>query len=344
WPSRAAIRCASPSVPPRRRNRLRPPRCAWRWRPRRAACRCTSSSGAAPPIPNRWPSSSNPAPRRLPHLPTMRLWIAVFLRCLPLDAARPQWPPDAAFAVADQERLAALTPAAAAAGLQPGMRRAGAAAIAPQVSLLARDPAAETRLLHEAALALLQYTPEVALAGADAVLLQVGASLAYFGGPRALHRRIAATLGAMGLHARLGMAPTAQGAWLLARQPRRGAPRRALRLATLARRLDALPCELLPCALPRRDWLHDIGCRTLGALRRLPRAGLQRRCGTELPQVLDAAYGAAPECHAWIQPPARFRQRLELPDYIEHAEAVLSSARRLLEQLCGWLAALRRAV
>src|SRR5690606_23309320 len=31
-------------------------------------------------------------------------------------------------------------------------------------------------------------------------------------------------------------------------------------------------------------------------------------------------------------------------DYIEHAEAVLSSARRLLEQLCGWLAALRRAV
>ncbi|OZI76019.1 Y-family DNA polymerase [Bordetella genomosp. 2] len=274
----------------------------------------------------------------------MRLWIAVFLRCLPLDAARPQWPPDAAFAVVDQERLAALTPAAAAAGLQPGMRRAGAAAIAPQVSLLARDPAAETRLLHEAALALLQYTPEVALAGADAVLLQVGASLAYFGGPRALHRRIATTLGAMGLHARLGMAPTAQGAWLLARQPRRGAPRRALRLATLARRLDALPCELLPCALPRRDWLHDIGCRTLGALRRLPRAGLQRRCGTELPQVLDAAYGAAPECHAWIQPPARFRQRLELPDYIEHAEAVLSSARRLLEQLCGWLAALRRAV
>ncbi|MBV7485855.1 DNA polymerase Y family protein [Bordetella sp. BOR01] len=274
----------------------------------------------------------------------MPLWITVFLRCLPLDTARPQWPRDAAFAVLEQERIAALTPAAMAAGLQGGMRRAGAAAMAPEITLLARDIAAENRVLHEAALALLQYTPEIALAEPDAILLQVGASLAYFGGPRALHRRVAATLHAMGLHASLGLAPTAQGAWLLARQAAPRAPRKALRAATLARRLDALPCALLPDAQPRLDWLHDIGCHTLGALRGLPRAGLQRRCGTELVRALDSAYGATPECHAWIQPPARFRQRLELPDYIEHADAVLASARRLLEQLCGWLAAGRRAV
>ncbi|MBO9357533.1 DNA polymerase Y family protein [Bordetella petrii] len=274
----------------------------------------------------------------------MPLWIAVFLRCLPLDAARPQWSRDAAFAVLDQERIAALTPAAAGAGLQAGMRRAGAAAMAPGIALLPRDMPAEHRLLHEAALALLQYTPEIALAEPDTVLLQVGASLAYFGGPRALHRRVAATLQAMGLHASLGLAPTAQGAWLLARQAAPRAPRRVLRAATLARRLDALPCTLLPSAQPRLDWLDDLGCRTLGALRRLPRAGLQRRCGTELTRALDTAYGAIPECHAWIQPPAQFRQRLELPDYIEHADAVLAWARRLLESLCGWLAAGRRAV
>jgi len=246
--------------------------------------------------------------------------------------------------VLEQERIAALTPAAAGAGLRAGMRRAGAAAMAPAIPLLARDIPAEQGVLREAALALLQYTPDIALAGPDVILLQVGASLAYFGGPRALHRRVAATLRAMGLHAWLGMAPTAQGAWLLARRAGPRAPRRVLRLASLARRLDALPCALLPSAQPRLDWLHDIGCHTLGALRRLPRAGLQRRCGTELPRTLDAAYGDAPECHTWVQPPARFRQRLELPDYIEHADAVLASARRLLEQLCGWLAARRRAV
>lgn len=34
---------------------------------------------------------------------------------------------------------------------------------------------------------------------------------------------------------------------------------------------------------------------------------------------------------------ARFQQRIELPDRIEHAEAMLFSARRLIVQLCGWL-------
>ncbi|GAB3329490.1 Y-family DNA polymerase [Bordetella tumulicola] len=274
----------------------------------------------------------------------MPLWIAAFLRCLPLDAARPHWSRDAAFAVLDQARIAALTPAAAKAGIQAGMRRAGAAAIAPDVPLLARDLVAEQHLLHETALALLQYTPDIAIAEPDTLLLQVGASLAYFGGPRQLHRRITATLQAMGLHIGSGMAPTAQGAWLLAHQSCARSRRRVLQIDTMTTVLDAIPCALLPSAQARLDWLHGIGCRTLSDLRHLPRAGLQRRCGTELPRSLDAAYGIAPECHAWLQPPARFQQRLELPDYIAHAEAILAWAQRLLEPLCGWLTARRLAV
>lgn len=93
------------------------------------------------------------------------------------------------------------------------MRRGGAAAIAPTVELLTRDPLAEADALQGAALALLQYTPEVALAGDDTVLLNVGASLLFFRGPRALHRRMAATLAALDLRVSLGMAPTAAGAW-----------------------------------------------------------------------------------------------------------------------------------
>lgn len=274
----------------------------------------------------------------------MSLWIATFLSRLSLDAVYPRWSHEAAFAVLDQARVAALTPQAEATGIREGMRRAGAAAIAPDVPLLARDESTEQQLLHEAALALLQYTPDIAIAAPDTLLLQVGASLTYFGGPRRLYRRIAATLHGMGLHVSVSMAPTAQGAWLLAHQLLTRAPRRTLQRGTLTRRLDSLPYVLLPSAAPRLDWLHNIGCRTLGDLRRLPRAGLQRRCGAELIHALDAAYGDAPECHAWMQPPARFLQRLELPDYIEHAEAILSWAQRLIEPLCGWLIAGRRAV
>ncbi|RSE94374.1 Y-family DNA polymerase [Achromobacter aegrifaciens] len=275
----------------------------------------------------------------------MRLWIAAFLRCLPLDALRPHWPLEGqAFAVLEQERVAALTPAARRAGVKPGMRRAGAAAIAPEGELLPRDAQAESEALQGAALALLQYTPEIALADGDTLLLNVSASLMLFRGPKALHRRVAAPLRALDLHVSLGMAPTAAGAWLLARSSGRRAPRRPLTLPPLTRRLAALPLALLPPAPARRDWLDDIGCHPLADLRALPRAGLQRRSAPALLQALDAAYGLAPELHRWVEPPHQFSRRIELTDYVEHTDAVLAVARRLAEQLGGWLSARQLAV
>ncbi|AOB30888.1 DNA polymerase [Bordetella sp. H567] len=274
----------------------------------------------------------------------MQLWIAIHLPRLALDALHPPWPLDAtACAVIEHECVMALTPAAAAHGIRLGMRRAGANTLAPHAILLDRAPAAESAALEGAALALLQYTPDVALGDQDSLLLNVGASLRVFGGPRALARRVAGTLRTLGLQARLGMAPTAGGAWLLARRGDRG-PRHALAMERLARRLDALPCGLLPQALPHLEWLHGIGCRHFGFLRRLPRAGLQRRCGTALLKALDAAYGDAPQAHAWISPPAAFKRRYELIERIEHTDAVLAVARILVEQMSGWLTARQRAV
>ena len=103
------------------------------------------------------------------------------------------------------------------------MRRAGAAAIAPQVELLPRSPQAEADALQGAALALLQYTPEVALADEATVLLGVGASLQFFRGPRALARRVAATCGRWTCGCRWAWRPPppAPGCW---RSAANGAP------------------------------------------------------------------------------------------------------------------------
>lgn len=120
--------------------------------------------------------------------------------------------------------------------------------------------------------------------------------------------------------------------------------RRVVRLDKLAKWLDALSCRLLPEAMPCQDWLDGIGCSVLRDLRKLPRAGLQRRCGKEVLDALDRAYGQAPELFEWIQPPPNFSAKLELPDRVEHAEAVLFSAKRLILQLTGWLVALQLAV
>ncbi|WP_143283349.1 Y-family DNA polymerase, partial [Burkholderia cenocepacia] len=115
--------------------------------------------------------------------------------------------------------------------------------------------------------------------------------------------------------------------------------RRVARQTSLVRTLDRLPCVLLPDARPYAGWFDGLGCRTLADLRRLPRAGLQRRCGPALLAALDRAYGEAVEPLAWMAVPPVFDVRLELPERVEYAEAVLFAARRLVVQLCGWLAA-----
>ncbi|MGB7481652.1 MAG: DNA polymerase Y family protein [Burkholderiaceae bacterium] len=239
--------------------------------------------------------------------------------------------------------MVALSAQAAAAGVRSGMRRGGVLSLCPHAILHERDAEREQTALGQAALAMLQYTPEVAQAEENSLLLDVGASLSAFGGRRALCRRVVASIEALGFSVRIGMAPTAQGAWLLAYQgvDKR---RRTVQPASMARRLDALPFTVLPAAREHADWLQGIGCRTLADLRRLPRAGLQRRCGGALPEALARAYGEAVELYEWVQVPATFSARLELPDRIEHAEAVLFAARRLLLQMAGWLVARQLAV
>ena len=246
-------------------------------------------------------------------------------------------------AVLEHDQVLTMTASAAASGIRPGMRRGGVLALAPQASLCERDLAREQGARDDIALTLLQYTPEVAHAEEDSLLLDISASLSAFGGRLALCRRIRDSIQALGFTPHISMAPTAQGAWLLARHRRR-MPRRSLRLASLQRRLDGLPFAILPAARAHQEWLAGIGCQTLADLRKLPRAGLQRRSDKHILDTLDRAYGSAPEIFEWVQPPQAFSAWLELPDRIEHAEAVLFAARRLVLQMIGWLVAQQLAV
>jgi protein ImuB len=268
------------------------------------------------------------------------------LPLLPLEVFRPRWSERAdttPHAVIERGQVVALCELARQAGIRHGMRRGGVIALAPAARLHERDAGRERGALDGVALTLLQYTPEVAMIDAASLVLDVSASLAAFGGRLALCRRVRASVLQMGFSARLGMAPTAQAAWLLANAA--GLKRRrSLRHASMVRRLDALPALLLPAARQHADWLDGIGCAMLGELRRLPRAGLQRRCGGELLDQLDRAYGEAPELHEWVEAAPQFACRLDLPERVEQADAVLFAARRLVLQMVGWLNASQLAV
>ncbi|NEX62818.1 Y-family DNA polymerase [Noviherbaspirillum galbum] len=273
----------------------------------------------------------------------MRTWIGVHLPLLPLETIRPRWSEPGRHAVIDREHVLTMSPEAAAAGVRLAMRRASVKAICPDAVLHDHDATREQDALYGIALAMLQYTPEVAHAEESSLLLDVTASLRAFGGRRALCRLVRGSVEALGFTPRIAMAPSARAAWLFARHPGRMV-RRMARPETAMRRLDALPCALVPAARPYVEWLEGLGCHALGELRRLPRPGLQRRTDQHVLHALDCAYGQAPELFDWVQAPRRFAARLDMPDRIEHAEALLFGARRLLLQMTGWLVAQQVAV
>ena len=245
----------------------------------------------------------------------------------------------------EQERVLAVSPLAHAAGVQAGMRRGGVLMLMPEARLVDRDLDREAAALHAVAMALLQYTPLVAQAEESTLLLDIGASLRLFGGIAALCRKLRADLRTLGFSCALGCAPTARGAWMLARRGGyAGRRRRVVKMPSLVRRLDRLPSTLAPPARPFAAWFEGIGCFSLGDMRRLPRPGLQRRCGRDLLDMLDAAYGMRSELFEWIAAPTTFHAKLELFDRVEHADALLYAAQRLLLQLTGWLCARQLAV
>lgn len=295
------------------------------------------------------------------------LWFALHLSALPLEAllaALPAEPLNSAAArcVVEQRRVLLADPRAMAAGIQPGMSAASAAALLPGLQMLARDVAREAAFVERLALALARYTPAVVIE-ADGVLLEGAASLRLFGGARALARALRVTVRASGVQAaQLALAPTAGAASLLARvappdpSPRRGnTARGATTAATRAtadpvsawhlhtrQRLDALPLAAVLAAwqLPARtaELLHGIGCRSLADVRALPRTGLQRRGGGALLEHLAQAYGEAPDPRPWFTPPAGFEIGLELLHRADDAAMLVFAAERLVQPLVGWLA------
>jgi protein ImuB len=226
------------------------------------------------------------------------------------------------------ERLSAADPAAPTDGSSP----AG-------LQVFARDPAREAAQIQRLALALARFTPGIVLQP-DGVLLEVSASLRLFGGARALWHDVSAAAHACGVRSlRRAGAPTATAASVLARVET-ASP--ALRRLPVAQRLDALPLDAAAATWqiePRLvELLHGIGCRTLGDVRVLPRAGLQRRGAAALLDALARAHGDKPDPQAWYEPPRSFEMGLELLHRADDAAMLVFAVQRLVQPLAGWLA------
>lgn len=292
------------------------------------------------------------------------LWIALHLPALALEswaatmdavqAARPR-------ALLDAHVIGLADAAAAARGIRPGMKRATALALAPDLLLGQADAGRDLRALRAVADVALAFSPAVAWAtppdartapagseeGLDpapapgpalvGVRLEVQSCLRCFGGLDRLLGRLRADLAPLGHRLQIACAPTALGAALLAAwRDDLALGDHATRLAALQPLLDAVPLHLLGPGQQHWEALQGMGLRTLGDLTALPRAGLARRFGTALLDDLDRARGRAPEVHRWLALPARFASRIELFTRADSSAQVLAGADRLLPRLLAW--------
>jgi protein ImuB len=271
------------------------------------------------------------------------LWLAIHLPHLALELFGPSTPPFVVSAGPDNRpSVHARNRAAAAAGIQRGMPLSAARSLCAALAVRPRNAAAEQAALEQLAAWAGQYTSQVSLQLPTAtqahhgLLLEIGGSLALFGGLAALQEQISAGLRALGYHPRLGIAPTPFGAWLLARA-RDEVP--AADRAELTRRLHPLPITLLEVQEQTLRTLHGLGLATLGDCLRLPRAGLARRLTPDLLIQLDRAFGLLPDPRSRYTPPVEFNARIVLPAEVENSAALLFPIRRLLLELGGLLRA-----
>ena len=280
------------------------------------------------------------------------LWIALHLPSLSLESFAATLAPDAdragierPIALVDTHRIAAANGAAQALGVKPGLKRATALALAPRIVLGQADARRDDQALMPVAHAALAFTPNVSLQpghGGDAahtVLLEVQASLRYFGGLEQLLARLHQALVPFGHAVRTASAATAQGAAVLARvEPALPRPHYA-DLAATRQALAAAPVWLIGPAKEHWDALQGMGLRHVGDLLGVPRAGLARRFGEALLAEIDAAFGRRPDPRLPIVLAPMFESRLELFARADSSEQVLHGASVLLERLVAWLSA-----
>ncbi len=273
------------------------------------------------------------------------LWIALHLPLLSLEAFAATLRPEQAqqpLALMDAQQIVSANPAAFALGVRPGMKRATALALAPQILLAQADGARDAEAIAAVAHAALAFTPAVCLqprddeASTDTVLLEVQASLRYFGGLARLLRRLRDAVMPLGHQVNVASAPTPLGAALVARVHRRMF---CTDLPALQRALAAAPVWLLGPGREHWEALEGMGLRTLGDLRTLPRSGIARRFGQGLLAELDAAFGERPDPRQPLVLPERFEARLELFARADTTAQVLHGAGVLLGRFVAWLAA-----
>jgi protein ImuB len=233
--------------------------------------------------------------------------------------------------------IAAASPEARAIGLYPGMAITQARALAPGLDIRPADPEDDAAALRRLALLAAQrWSPTVAIAGADTLLIELTGVSHLHGGEARMARLILGLLAKRGFTARIAIADTAGAAWALAHaSPDMTQCPPGQHAAALA----PLPIVALRAEPADVELLRRLGIETIGQLAAMPSAPLVRRFGAPLATRLAQALGELPEPLTPVIPREAIAVTRRFAEPVATAEGIAHWIGALVPELCARLEA-----
>jgi protein ImuB len=239
---------------------------------------------------------------------------------------------------AGRRLLAAVNPAAAAAGLAPGMPLADALSFLPGLATAVAEPAEDAAGLRRLAEWCGRYSPWTAPDGADGVRIEITGSSHLWGGERALSADLLTRLDHRGVAGRIAVADTLGAAWAIARFAEMGESIAILSAEGSRAVLAPLPVEALRLDPLTAQGLRRVGLKRVGDLYAMPRAALAQRFGEIVAQRLDRALGNMPEPLSPLGEVPSRRARLSFAEPITEPADLMLATERLTADLVRRLA------
>ena len=242
--------------------------------------------------------------------------------------------PFATFAdTAGRRLLAAVNPAATAAGLAPGMPLADALSFLPGLATALAKPAEDAAALRRLAEWCGRYSPWTAPDGTDGVRIEITGSAHLWGGERALAADLAARLDRRGVSSRIVIADTLGAAWAIARFAEASDSVVILAPGKLRAALASLPVEALRLDPITAQGLRRVGLKRVDDLYAMPRDALARRFGETVARLLDQALDEMPEPLSPLGEVPSRRVRLSFAEPITEPADLMLATERLTADL-----------
>ncbi len=226
-------------------------------------------------------------------------------------------------------------------GIRPGQVLADARALLPGLLTLPHNPDELAVLLEALADWCLRFSPVVAVAPPDALLLDITGCAHLWGGERAYLNHIVSRFARSGYEARAAIADTIGLAWAQAHFGPQGA------IVPSGQEMSAL--KVLPPAALRLETdiltrLEKLGFEQIGQFAEMPGSVLRRRFGDSLQLRLKQALGREAESLNPVIPKLPYEVHLPCLEPIRTASGIEIALQTLLNNLCKRLSQEGRGV